>query len=42
MREDRQRLEDILATAAAIASHLERGTLADGLSFDAVRVVSSR
>jgi len=38
VRENRQRLDDILAAAAAIASHLERGTLADGLVFDAVRV----
>ena len=38
MREDRQRLDDILAAASAIASHLERGSLADGLIFDAVRV----
>jgi uncharacterized protein with HEPN domain len=38
VRQDRQRLGDILAASAAIASHLERGTLADGLVFDAVRV----
>lgn len=37
-RRDNQRLEDILASAAAIASHLERGGLDDGLVFDAVRV----
>lgn len=35
---DEQRLDDVLAAAAAIESHLERGTLADGLVFDAVRV----
>ena len=38
MRTDEQRLDDVLAAAAAIESHLERGTLADGLVFDAVRV----
>lgn len=37
-RRDDERLEDILASAAAIASHLERGGLDDGLVFDAVRV----
>lgn len=37
-RGDRQRLDDVLAAAAAIASHTSRGTLADGLVFDAVRV----
>lgn len=37
-RRDDERLEDILASAAAIASHLERGGLHDGLVFDAVRV----
>lgn len=37
-RSDRQRLDDVLAAAAAIASPLGRGTLADGLVFDAVRV----
>ncbi|MBA2282005.1 MAG: DUF86 domain-containing protein [Acidimicrobiia bacterium] len=37
-RRDDARLEDILASAAAIASHLERGGLDDGLVFDAVRV----
>ena len=38
MRRDRERLEDVLAAADAIASHRERGTLDDGLIFDAVRV----
>ncbi len=38
MRSDAQRLDDVLAAAAAITSHLERGTLSDGLIFDAVRV----
>ena len=38
MRGDTQRLDDVLAAAAAIESHPERGTLADGLVFDAVRV----
>ena len=37
-RSDDERLEDILASAGAIASHLERGGLYDGLVFDAVRV----
>ena len=37
-RRDRQRLEDVLAAIAAIREHLERGNLADGLVFDAVRV----
>jgi uncharacterized protein with HEPN domain len=37
-RTDRQRLDDVLAAAAAIVSHMGRGTLADGLVFDAVRV----
>jgi uncharacterized protein with HEPN domain len=37
-RDDRQRLTDILAAAAAIAEHTERGDLDDGLVFDAVRV----
>jgi uncharacterized protein with HEPN domain len=35
---DRQRLADIQAAIAAIRSHLQRGTLADGLVFDAVRI----
>ena len=37
-RRDDQRLEDILAAVAAIGEHLGRGTLDDGLVFDAVRV----
>ena len=37
-RRDQQRLDDILASAAAIQAHLERGGLDDGLVFDAVRV----
>lgn len=37
-RRDRQRLEDILAAIYAIATHLQRGDLHDGLIFDAVRV----
>ena len=37
-RRDDQRLEDILAAVAAIADHLGRGALDDGLVFDAVRV----
>ena len=37
-RRDQQRLEDILAAARAIAGHLKRGSLDDGLVFDAVRV----
>ncbi len=37
-RRDDQRLADILAAAAAIADHLTRGDLDDGLVFDAVRV----
>jgi uncharacterized protein with HEPN domain len=35
---DAQRLADIQAAIDAIRSHLERGTLADGLIFDAVRM----
>lgn len=38
MRHDGQRLDDVLAAASAITSHMQRGTLADGLVFDAVRV----
>jgi uncharacterized protein with HEPN domain len=38
VRDDGQRLDDVLAAASAIGSHMERGTLADGLVFDAVRV----
>lgn len=37
-RRDHDRLVDILESAAAISSHLERGGLEDGLVFDAVRV----
>jgi uncharacterized protein with HEPN domain len=35
---DRQRLSDIQAAIDAIRSHLQRGTLTDGLIFDAVRI----
>lgn len=38
MRRDQQRLEDVLAAAKAIAAHTNRGSLDDGLIFDAVRV----
>ncbi len=38
MRSDEQRLRDVLAAVEAIHAHLERGTLHDGLVFDAVRV----
>ena len=38
MRGDLQRLADVVAAAEAIAAHLERGSIADGLVFDAVRV----
>lgn len=37
-RRDDERLEDVIAAAEAIASHLARGGLDDGLVFDAVRV----
>lgn len=37
-RRDDQRLADILAAGAAIADHITRGELDDGLIFDAVRV----
>jgi len=37
-RRDGQRLEDISAAIDAIAAHLQRGDLSDGLVFDAVRV----
>ena len=37
-RHNDQRLTDILAAAAAIADHIKRGELDDGLVFDAVRV----
>jgi uncharacterized protein with HEPN domain len=35
VRDDDQRLDDVLAAAEAIAAHLRRGTLDDGLVFDA-------
>jgi uncharacterized protein with HEPN domain len=35
---DRQRLSDIQAAIDAIRSHMQRGTLDDGLVFDAVRI----
>jgi uncharacterized protein with HEPN domain len=38
VRSDRQRLEDVLAAAEAIDAHRARGSLDDGLVFDAVRV----
>lgn len=37
-RAERQRLDDIVVAIAAIRAHLGRGTLADGLVFDAVRI----
>ncbi|MGH9022506.1 MAG: HepT-like ribonuclease domain-containing protein [Acidimicrobiia bacterium] len=37
-RRDDQRLEDVLAAVRAINDHLARGSLEDGLVFDAVRV----
>ena len=37
-RRDIQRLRDIKVAMDAIAAHLRRGTLSDGLVFDAVRV----
>jgi hypothetical protein len=37
-RRDDERLADIVASAEAIASHLERGGFDDGLVFDPVRV----
>jgi uncharacterized protein with HEPN domain len=37
-RHDDQRLTDILASAAAIDAHMQRGGLDDGLVYDAVRV----
>jgi len=37
-RSDRDRLVDVLEAGAAIAEHLRRGPLSDGLVFDAVRV----
>jgi hypothetical protein len=41
-RSDRDRLLDVLEAGAAIADHLQRGPLSDGLVFDAVRVASHR
>jgi uncharacterized protein with HEPN domain len=38
VRDDGQRLDDVLAAAEAIDAHLRRGALDDGLVFDAVRV----
>jgi len=38
VRRDRERLEDVVAAAAAIEAHLRRGGLDDGLVFDAVRI----
>ena len=37
-RHDDERLTDILDAIEAIGSHLRRGTLSDGLIFDAVRL----
>ena len=37
-RSDRDRLHDVLEAGAAIAEHLQRGPLSDGLVFAAVRV----
>jgi len=37
-RHDVERLEDVLAAIQAIAEHVQRGDLTDGLVFDAVRV----
>ncbi|MGQ0846822.1 MAG: HepT-like ribonuclease domain-containing protein [Sporichthyaceae bacterium] len=37
-RRNGERLNDILAAAKAIAEHLRRGEIDDGLVFDAVRV----
>ncbi len=38
MRSDEQRLDDVVEATRAIASHLDRGTLDDGLVYNAVRV----
>jgi uncharacterized protein with HEPN domain len=38
VRRDRERLEDIVAAATAIAAHLRRGGLDDGLVLGAIRV----
>jgi len=37
-RSDQDRVLDVLEAGAAIAKHLQRGPLSDGLVFDAVRV----
>ena len=37
-RHDLQRLTDVQVAIEAIADHLERGALSDGLVFDAVRI----
>ena len=37
-RRHRQRLEDVAVAIEAIAAHLQRGDLSDGLVYDAVRV----
>ena len=37
-RHDDQRLADILASADAITAHTQRGSLDDGLVYDAVRI----
>lgn len=37
-RRDYERLADVIAACEAIASHLDRGGVDDGLVFDAVRV----
>lgn len=37
-RRDDERLADVIASAEAIAAHLARGSMDDGLVFDAVRV----
>ncbi|MCU1499866.1 MAG: hypothetical protein JWM47_3819 [Acidimicrobiales bacterium] len=38
MRTDSKRLDDVMAAVTAITSHPERGSIDDGLVFDAVRV----
>jgi uncharacterized protein with HEPN domain len=38
VRDDDDRLADVLAAAEAITDHMRRGSLDDGLVFDAVRV----
>lgn len=37
-RDDRTRLDDVLSSAEAIAGYLRRGSLDDGMVFDAVRI----